>query len=130
MDRVILFDGVCNFCNASVNFVMQHDKAHRFRFASLQSDFGQRVRAQHPSTQPPSGSIILLEDGRIYYRSDAVLRIVKNLDGWSWLYMGRWVPAAIRDWLYDLVARHRHAIMGRRDTCRLPTAQERSLFLS
>ena len=130
MDHVIVFDGVCNFCNAAVNFIIEHDKARRFRFAALQSNFGQQISAQHLDKLPPSGSILLLEGDTVYYKSDAVLRIVKHLDRWSWLYAGRWVPSVVRDWLYDLVARHRHLILGRRDTCRIPTAQERSLFLT
>ena len=130
MNPVIVFDGVCNFCNAAVNFVIEHDKAHYFRFAALQSDFGQQIGAEHLEKLPPSGSIMLVDGNAVYYKSDAVLHILKHLSGWSWLYAGRWVPAVVRNWLYDVVARHRYLILGRRDACRIPTAQERSLFLS
>lgn len=127
MDHVIVFDGVCNFCNAAVNFVIDHDRTRRFRFAALQSDFGRQLNA---GQVPQPDSIMLVEGDTIYYKSDAVLRIVRHLDGWAWLYAGRWMPAVGRDWLYDLIARHRYRILGRKDTCRIPTPQEKQLFLN
>jgi len=129
MESVILFDGVCNFCNASVNFIIHHDSARRFRFAALQSDFGRQMQDRYPDLPVGLSSIVLLEGNRRYVKSEAVLRIARHLDRWSWLYAGRWIPVAIRDWLYNLMARNRYRILGKRSTCRIPTADERRLFL-
>lgn len=132
---VILFDGVCNLCNASVNFVMDHDEDGVFRMAALQSDVGQALLARHgydgrtPATTPPD-SIALVEDGRLYFRSEAALRIAARLDGaWPLLKIFLAVPAPLRDVVYDWVARNRYRWFGTRDTCRLPTPDERARFL-
>ena len=130
MQSVILFDGVCNFCNASVNFIIRHDPTHRFRFAALQSDFGRKVQASHPDLAGGLSSIVLLESGKRYEKSEAVLRIAKQLRGWRWLIVGWWIPVSIRDRLYDMIARNRYRILGKQSRCRMPTPDEKRLFLS
>ena len=130
VEPVIVFDGVCNFCNAAINFVIDHDHDHRFRFAALQSDAGQQLTARYAEQPISPNSIVLIDEDRVYYKSDAVLHILKHLDGWRWLYGGQWIPAWIRNTLYDFVARHRYLILGKRAGCRVPTEQEKKLFLT
>ncbi|MEM8598459.1 MAG: thiol-disulfide oxidoreductase DCC family protein [Bacteroidota bacterium] len=132
---VILFDGVCNLCNASVNFVMDRDRAGVFRMAALQSDVGQALLAQHgytgitPETTAPD-SIALVEGGRLYFRSAAALRVAARLDGaWPLFQVFLVVPAPLRDVVYDWIARNRYRWFGKQDTCRLPTPDERARFL-
>lgn len=127
---VILFDGVCNLCNRWVLFVIDHDPRRRFSFASLQSDFGQTLlRGYHA---PVSGvrSLVLLEDGRCYVRSSAVLRIARHLSGpWRLLYAFTWVPRQVRDAVYDWIARNRYDWVGRTDHCLVPSPELAERFL-
>jgi len=119
---VVLFDGVCNLCNASVNFIIKRDPRCRFSFAALQSEAGQALLARHKIAGQRPDSVILLEEGRVFMRSTAALRIARRLSGlWPLLYPLVLVPIPIRDKLYDWVARHRYRWFGRREQCRLPT---------
>ncbi|MEM9997104.1 MAG: thiol-disulfide oxidoreductase DCC family protein [Bacteroidota bacterium] len=127
---VILFDGVCNLCNASVNFVLDRDRASLFRMAALQSDVGQALLAQHGYAGTAPDSIALVEDGQIHFRSTAALRIAARLDGaWPLFQVFRVVPEPLRDVVYDWIARNRYRWFGKQDACRLPTPDERARFL-
>lgn len=129
MPDVILFDGVCNFCNASINFVIDRDAARRFRFASLQSDFGQRLLAENNRQLTDFDTVLLLRDGKLYKKSDAALEIARYLKGWSWLYLFRVVPRFIRDFFYDIIAKNRYRLFGKSESCRIPTPEEKKLFV-
>jgi predicted DCC family thiol-disulfide oxidoreductase YuxK len=129
MNDVILFDGVCNFCNSTINFVIDHDANRRFRFASLQSAFGQKVLRDFKRNPADLDSVLLLRGGRLFEKSNAAFEIARHLRGWSWVYALRWIPRFIRDFFYDLIAKNRYRIFGRTETCRLPTAAERELFV-
>lgn len=129
MSDIILFDGVCNFCNASINFVIDHDPAHRFRFASLQSPFGQRVLVKNHRQTSEFNTVILIRDEKLYQKSDAALEITRYLKGWSWLYVFRFVPRFIRDFAYNLIAENRYRLFGKTDACRIPTPEEKKLFV-
>jgi predicted DCC family thiol-disulfide oxidoreductase YuxK len=126
---IILFDGVCNLCNGAVQFVIKRDRDSRFLFASLQSPFGQDVMKRFGLDPTALHSILLLEGGRLYQRSDAVLRISSTLNGWSFTKIFRVVPAFIRDGTYAFIARHRYRIFGKRQECMIPTADLKSKFL-
>ncbi len=130
---LILFDGVCNLCSASVNFVIDHDPNARFRFAALQSDAAIYTLAQHGVTLPAGDpdSFVLVEGGHVYERSTAALRVARNLGGvWRLLYAFIVVPAFLRDAVYKLVARNRYRWFGKSDTCRVPTPELRARFLA
>jgi predicted DCC family thiol-disulfide oxidoreductase YuxK len=142
MGAVVLFDGVCNFCDASVNFVIEHDREGYFKFAPLQSETGRELAAKHglesggtkADSQAdgliPIDSVILIENGRAFTHSTAALRIAKRLGGiWSWAYALIVVPKPIRDFLYRLLARYRYSFFGRKDQCTLPTPEIRARFL-
>ncbi len=130
---IVLFDGTCNFCDASVKLILANDPAGHFRFAALQSDAGRAALARAGVVAPADGtggSIVLLEAGRVSTRSDAALRIATSLR-FPWPLLGALfaVPQGVRDGVYDVVARSRYALFGRRAECRIPTEAERARFL-
>jgi predicted DCC family thiol-disulfide oxidoreductase YuxK len=127
---IILFDGVCNFCNRTVNFIIDHDPDSFFRFAALQSESGQELLQKYGISQTNPDTLILIEEGEIFSRSTAMLRIVRRLSGWySLLYDFIVIPAAVRDLLYDLFTQYRYTLFGKRAECRVPTKEERARFI-
>jgi predicted DCC family thiol-disulfide oxidoreductase YuxK len=129
-DHLLLFDGVCTLCNASVDLVMRNDSKRRFRFASLQSDVGQRILRDHGFSQTEFESVIYVRNGVLHTKSGAALRIAARLDGlWPILAVFLLIPPFLRDPVYAWIARNRYAWFGKRETCRVPTDEERSLFL-
>lgn len=127
----VLFDGVCNLCNASVLFVIDRDPGGYFRFAPLQEAPAQALLRAHGAAVPPLSSVVLVEGGRVYTRSTAALRIARRLTGaWRLLYVCLLVPRPIRDAVYDWVARNRYRWFGRQDACRVPTPELRQRFLT
>lgn len=130
-ENIILFDGVCNLCNASVSFVIERDKKNVFQFASLQSSFGQEVLKKHQLSSSDFDSMILLQNGTIHQRSDAALRIAKELSGaWKLLYGFIIVPRFIRNAVYNFVARNRYKWFGKQETCMIPTPELKAKFIA
>ena len=129
MHPTIFFDGVCTLCDFAVTFVIDHDPARRFRFAALQSVAGQQLLADHPDVAGQD-TIMLLEAGQVYTRSEAALRVARHLRGWHWAWALRVVPRVLRDAVYKFVARNRYSWFGKRDACRIPTPELQSLFLA
>ena len=128
---VILFDGVCNLCNASVQYVIKHDKKKLFRFASLQSSFGESVLKQYDLPVNTFNSFILLSDNKIYTRSTAALLVAKKLSGLIKLLYGFIIiPKFIRDFVYDIIAKNRYKWFGKKEACWIPTPELKSLFLN
>jgi predicted DCC family thiol-disulfide oxidoreductase YuxK len=127
---IVLFDGVCNFCNGAVRFIIERDPKAQFQFASLQSHPAQALLKKLYFEQADLESIVLIEDSTIYTASTAALRIVKRLSGsWPLLYIFVLVPRPLRDWVYSIVARHRYRWFGRQDVCMVPTPNLRQRFL-
>ncbi len=127
---VILFDGVCNLCNASVQFVIKHDKAARFTFASLQSESGQKLLQQYYLKQTDFNSFVLIENDQAYTKSTAALMVAKRLNGLYKLFYGFIiVPPFIRDAVYNLIAKNRYKWFGKKDSCMIPTPALQSKFL-
>lgn len=127
---VILFDGVCNLCNASVQWVLQRDRAGQFRFAALQSETGQHLLAAHGLDQASFDTVVLADGDRIFTRSDAALEIARRLGGpWSWLAVLRWIPRRLRDAVYNWVARNRYRWFGRQEACLLPRPEWKERFV-
>jgi predicted DCC family thiol-disulfide oxidoreductase YuxK len=127
---IVFFDGVCNLCNGAVQFLNQRDPKGVFQYAALQS---QAARTHLPA--PPAGeawpdSIIVVDDGKAFVKSDAVLRIARRMR-WPWraLVAGRLLPRPVRDALYDAVATRRYRWFGRRDVCMIPTPDLQRRFL-
>ena len=132
---VLLYDGVCGFCNRLVQFVMRHDDEKIFRFASLQSSFGSRVLTLHGVDSSAIRTAYVLASGDqgqvLLQRSEAILFLMDRFGGiWSVLaQMVRLVPLRIRDWAYNVIACHRYRIFGRYESCPLPSAADRERFL-
>jgi predicted DCC family thiol-disulfide oxidoreductase YuxK len=125
---VLLFDGVCTLCNGFVRFVIERDPAGRFQFAPLQSDAARRLLGAVP--QPLPDSLVLAENGRLFMRSTAALRVARGLRfPWPLAYVLVAVPRPVRDWVYDAVARNRYRWFGRRESCMVPTPELRARFL-
>lgn len=131
MSAIVLFDGVCHFCNGSVNFIIDHDPQSYFKFAALQSETGQYHLKQLGMSPTELNTMILVEEDRYYLRSTAGLRIAKHLTGgWPWLYyLLIWIPAPLRDMGYGIIAKNRYKWFGKSDTCRMPTPEIRARFV-
>ena len=128
---IILFDGVCNLCNGAVQFVIKRDKNNQFLFASLQSVEGKKVLTENNLSPDKLYSFILVEDGKIYDRSTAALRVVKKLSGfWHLFYGFIIVPGFIRNGVYNFIARNRYKWFGRKDECMIPTPELKAKFLN
>jgi predicted DCC family thiol-disulfide oxidoreductase YuxK len=126
---VLFFDGVCNLCNSSIDFVVRRDKKRRYRFAPLQGSTAAHAIPGLVETGD-FDSFVLAEGGKIYTRSTAVLRVMAGLGGiWSAAKVLLFIPAPLRDAVYRLIAKNRYRWFGRKDTCRLPTPEEKALFL-
>ena len=130
MSATILFDGVCNLCNGFVQFVIARDPTARFHFAALQSSAAADLLRDAGVTPPLPDSMVLVEDGRLYFRSAAALRIARRLRfPWALAYGLIAVPPFIRDPVYDVVAAHRYRWFGRREICMVPSPDVRRRFL-
>lgn len=125
----IFFDGYCNLCNASVDFIVRRDRKRSFYYASLQGDTASKILADKPELHGKD-SIVLLENGKVYTESSAVLRISLKMSAlWPLMSIFLIVPKFIRDGVYRFVARNRYKWFGKRDTCRVPTEEESHQFL-
>ena len=126
---VILFDGVCNLCTGSVQFILKRDKEKKFLFASLQSNYGQNLLKQFDLPTSTLKSFILKQDEKIFTRSAAALKMFQQLKGWKWVKIFWIVPEFIRDAVYNLVARNRYNWFGKKEECWLPTPELKQRFL-
>ena len=128
--KIILFDGVCNLCNSSVQFVIRHDKHNQFMFGSFQGKAGQEYLKQFKLPFGDFNSFMLLEDDKLYTESTAALRVCKHLGGlWKLLYGFLIVPKFIRDGVYRFIARNRYKWFGKNETCWVPTPSLKEKFL-
>jgi predicted DCC family thiol-disulfide oxidoreductase YuxK len=128
-DNVIFFDGYCGLCNKSVDWIIQKDSEHKFRFSPLQGEL--KLRLEESGLHfPQSDSIIMVSKNKILEKSTAALRIAKELPfPWKLLSVFSIFPRVIRDYVYDYIARNRFKWFGKSETCRIPTPNEKSLFI-
>jgi predicted DCC family thiol-disulfide oxidoreductase YuxK len=127
---VILFDGVCNFCNTAINFIIKNDKKRIFRYAALQSETGQQLLQQHNLSTTNLDSFILVHEGKAYKKTQAAIVLYPLLGGGWKLMKGLAIfPRFIRDFFYDVIARNRYRWWGKKEACMIPTPEVRSLFL-
>jgi predicted DCC family thiol-disulfide oxidoreductase YuxK len=128
---ILLFDGVCNLCNGFVQFTLKRDAKAHFIFASLQSEVGSSLIKKYEIPGDVLQSVILVENGKYYLRSTAVLRLMRGLSlPWPFLYyVFVVIPRPIRDWAYRFVATHRYRWFGRQEQCWLPRPEWKSRFL-
>lgn len=128
--HVLLFDGVCNLCNSVVQFVIRNDKEEKLCFASLQSPFGIQALKRHGLSADDLSTFVYIRNGKAHIRSTGFLYLSRDLGGAFRLFEVAWVvPKFVRDFVYDLVARSRYSIFGKREDCYVPTEGLRSRFL-
>jgi len=129
-ERIVLFDGVCNFCNNSINFIIRRDKKDLFRFAPLQSELGEELKRKYSIPEKFMDSVILIENGKVYFKTTAALRIARRLGGgWPLMYGFIIVPPFIRDIVYNIIAKNRYKWWGQRESCMIPTPEVRRKFI-
>ena len=127
---IIFFDGICNLCNAFVQFVIKRDKRSQFKFASLQSEAAKRMLPEKFFTDEKLSSVLLLEDGKTFSKSTAALRILRRLAGpWKLMYAFIILPPVIRNWVYDVIAKNRYRWFGKRESCMIPAPELKHRFL-
>ncbi len=127
---LVLFDGVCNLCNSSVNFIIDRDPNAYFKFAALQDEAVKPLLTRYELSLDYIDSVVLIEDGVCYRESTASLRVARRLTGgWPLFYVFMIVPRPLRDVAYGWIARNRYRWFGKRDACRIPTPELRARFL-
>lgn len=127
--NIILFDGVCNLCGNSVSLLIKYDKNNIFRFAAMQTKAGENIMQEYPILNDRK-SIILIKQGTVFYKSDAIIEIAKQITGWpSILKYGFLFPKFLRDGMYDLIAKNRYFLFGKKDTCSTPSEKDIKRFI-
>lgn len=127
---IIFFDGICNFCNSSVNFIIKRDNKNYFKFASLQSEYAQNFLDLKKLPKNEFDSIILFKNNKLYIKSSATLQITKHLKGlWKLFFILIIIPPFIRNFLYDIIAKNRYKWFGKRDVCMIPDEKIKNRFL-
>ncbi|CVK16591.1 Predicted thiol-disulfide oxidoreductase YuxK, DCC family [Apibacter mensalis] len=128
---IVLFDGICNLCNSTVQFIIKRDKNNVFKFSSLQSEFGQNFLKERNLSSTDFNSIILYEPGVAYYtKSTAILKIVQKL-GFPYKILSVFllIPSPIRDSIYSLLSKNRYHLFGKKDSCMVPTPENKKKFI-
>ena len=129
-NRVILFDGICNFCNYWVNFAIKRDKDKKLRFSPIQGETAKQLFPQYNLHPTDLSSVIFIDNGTVYTQSSAALRIAKHLDGgWKLFYGFLIIPKFIRDFFYNIFARNRYKWFGKKESCVVPNPELRERFL-
>jgi predicted DCC family thiol-disulfide oxidoreductase YuxK len=129
-ENILLFDGVCNLCNGLVHFIIKRDKKGIFKFASLQSDAGQQLLERFGLLGNEFESFVLIQGDQYYLKSTAALKMLQQLGGvWVIFNVFIWIPRFLRDFLYDIMAKTRYRIFGKREECMIPTPQLKARFL-
>jgi predicted DCC family thiol-disulfide oxidoreductase YuxK len=129
--NLILFDGVCNFCNTAVQMVIEIDRHKIFKFAAIQSELGQQLYRQHGLDPIDIQTLTFIDGSQVLTKSDAVLAVLERLDGgWQLLNGFKLLPQPLRDWAYSEFARQRFVLFGRRDHCMVPTPELQARFMS
>ena len=134
---IVFYDGLCGFCDRTVQFILRHDRHDRFRFAALQSELAKEKLPRHGKNPDDLNTLYLMVDEgtdreRVFQKSDAAIRIGQALGGWTklWASLLKALPRPIRDWGYDRFAKSRYRIFGKLDACRIPAAEDRAKFIS
>ena len=127
--RIVLFDGVCNFCESSVQFILRHDKSNTLKFASLQTALGKRLLEEYHMPATLEG-VVFVENGKAYFKSAAAFRIARYFEGiWKGLRIFSLLPTFVTDFFYDVIAANRYKWFGKKDSCMIPSPEIRSRFL-
>ena len=129
LNRIVLFDGVCNFCASSIQFIIKHDKTNSLQFASLQSAIAQQLLSDYKMSKSLDG-VVFVEDNKAYFKSAAAFRIARYFGGfWKILNVFSILPLFITDFFYDIIANNRYKWFGKKETCMIPSPEIRNRFL-
>jgi predicted DCC family thiol-disulfide oxidoreductase YuxK len=127
---IIIFDGVCNFCNGAVTFIIDHDPEGMFSFTPMQSDLAKELAEKYSIDTVGLDTFILIKNGRSYIRTSGALEICKDLSGFWYLFrIFKMVPARIRDVVYRALAKNRYKLFGRQSECMVPTEEVKGRFI-
>jgi hypothetical protein len=127
--NIILFDGVCNLCNNFVSFLIKYDKNNIFKFAASQTNAGENIIRQNKVLNEGK-SVIFIKEGIVFYKSDAVIEIAKQMNGWPRIFKySALFPKCIRDGIYDLIAKYRYTLFGKKETCAVPSEKDKERFI-
>ncbi len=127
---VILFDGVCNLCNGFVNFLILRDKKDKFQFGSMQSSKVKELLNQYQHRADDLSTVILIKHNKLYSQSSAVLKILRQMSGaWPLMYAFIIIPKPIRDFIYQIIARNRYTLFGKKDSCMVPNPRWKAKFI-
>lgn len=130
-DNVIVFDGACNFCASSVQFILRHDREGVFKYASAQSEIGRKLYLDSGLDPDSAHTMLLVTPGGSFRKSDAAIEIARRFGGmWTLMNALRFIPRPLRDWVYNRIAANRYRLFGRRETCFVPSDKTRERFLS
>lgn len=130
MQRIILFDGVCNFCNSTVNTILVHDQLGLYHFAPIQSAIAAQLLEQHGLDPQSLNTVILIEGDQVFTKTTAIFKIAASLSGWPRLfYMLKFIPKPIPDFFYDNFAKYRYRLFGKRLSCMIPDIKHKARFL-
>ena len=128
--NIIIFDGVCNFCNSAVNFIINRDPNGVYAFTPMQSEISQELIEKYQEGDFDFDTFLLIKNGVCYVRTDAILEIIQDLTGYWFLFgVSRVIPRSIRDYCYSVVARNRYKLFGKRESCMVPTPEVRNRFI-
>ena len=128
--NIVIFDGVCNFCNATVRWIIKHDKYNKIKFAAQQSVSGKRILDQFGLSSDELDTVVFIKQDVVYKRSDAFIQICKLLKGFPvYFSIIRFIPRVVRDFFYKLITKYRYNIFGKKDQCMIPTAEIREKFI-
>ena len=127
---IIIFDGVCNLCEYSVQFIVKHDRQAKFKFVSAQSERGKVLQRIYGVDTLQDGTVILLKGDQVYVKSDAAVEIAKDLDGlWRFLYVFKFILKPARDFIYSIISKNRYGLFGKKNACFLPDNNIKGRFL-
>ena len=128
--NVILFDGVCNLCTHTVSFLIKYDKNNNLKLAACQTNAGENIIRQY-NLMDESESVVFIKNGIVFYKSDAIIEIAKQIKGWPHIFKyTSFLPKFLRDGMYNLIAKNRYSLFGKKVTCMLPTNENQKRFLS
>ena len=129
-NRIIIFDGVCNLCDYSIQFIIRRDPEMKFKFVAAQSEVGKKLQLKYGVDTLLDGTVIFIENSNFYIKSDAVLEIARNLSGpLKYLHYFKFIPRPLRDLLYTIVSKYRYRLFGEKNECLVPDAKTRERFL-
>lgn len=130
MNVVILFDGVCNFCNRTVNLMIKHNQSGVLKFSPNQSVAGQKMAKEFEIDIQSMKTVIAIIEGKVYFKTDAIIEIAKRLTGWPRIFsLLKFIPKPIRDFFYDIFAKYRYRLFGKKPHCMLPDQSVKDSFL-